>query len=93
MEKNEVTDMEKTDEMSIQDLIEEIRSYEELEYSQDLQEALDEIEADELASTDAVCLTVLGNYQAEDGFLNRLLEELYDQAYQRALMREEGEIE
>jgi len=93
MEKNEVTDMEKTDEMSIQDLIEEIRSYEELEYSQDLQEALIDIEADELASTDAVCLTVLGNYQAEDGELNRLLEELYDQAYQRALMREEGEIE
>ena len=68
----------------IQALIEEIRSYEELEYSQDLQEALIDIEADELASTDADALQILGNYDAEDGDLNRLLEELYEHAYHRA---------
>ena len=73
-------------ETEIQALIEEIRkkyAYV-VDGDPDLQEALIDIEEEEVFSTDAVSLTVLGNYQAEDGELNSLIEELYDQAYHRA---------
>lgn len=69
----------------IRNLIKELQEKPEYkDFPDEVHEALNTIYEDEVYSTDSDSLTILGNFETENGEVNRILEELYDQAYHRA---------
>jgi len=59
------------------------------EHPDQVYEALKDIENDDYDSTDAQCLTVLGNYEHGNPEIDQLVEELYERVYARAKKKEE----
>ena len=73
----------------IRNLIKELQEKPEYkDFPAEVHEALITIYEDEVYSTDSDSLTILGNFETENGEVNRILEELYDQAYHRAETKE-----